>query len=203
VVATRAGIFYGQAMTAGDIYSVAGNGTSGFSGAGGPALNAVLSAPGGMVLDKAGNTVIAASGASMVAVVAARTGRFYGKSMTVGDIYRVAGDGIQGFSGNGGLATKAEINRPRDVAVDGAGNIVIADTWNNRIRVVAASSATFYGKAMKTGHIYTVAGDGQRGVLLQPAGVAVDAAGNVVIADSLNQRIRVLRKRPGRSTGWR
>ena len=96
-------------------------------------------------------------------VVAARTGEFYGRAMTAHDIYTVAGTGIQGFSGVGGPATAAKLSRPSDVVPDAAGNLVIADTGNDRIRVVAAATGTFYGQAMTAGHIYTVAGDGARG----------------------------------------
>jgi hypothetical protein len=69
--------------------------------------------------------------------VAARTGRFYGRAMTAGDIYTVAGNGTFGFSGDGGPAAKAELSGPSGVAVDGAGNLVIADTSNGRVRMVA------------------------------------------------------------------
>jgi DNA-binding beta-propeller fold protein YncE len=133
-------------------------------------------------------------------VVAARTGTFYGKAMTAGHIYTVAGDGTAGFSGDGGPATSAELNFPAGTAVDAAGNLLIADAFNGRLRVVAARTGTFYGKAMTAGHIYTVAGDGTAGFSgdggpatsaeLGPFGVAVDAAGNLLIDDASNNRIR-------------
>jgi NHL repeat-containing protein len=197
LVATRTGTFYGRAMTAGDIYTVAGIDTTGFSGQGGPALRARLDTPRGITLDRSGNTVIAGTGENMVIVVAAHTGKYYGRSMTAGDTYIVAGNGTQGFSGNGGLATRAMLSSPGDVAADGAGNLVIADTGNNRIRVIAESAGTFYGKAMTPGHIYTVAGTGGPRVLSEPAGVAVDAAGNLVIAATGNNRIEVLAESTG------
>jgi hypothetical protein len=84
------------------------------------------------------------------------------------------------------------------VAVDGAGNVVIADTNDFRVRVVAAGTGTFYGKAMTAGHIYTAAGTGVNGFsgdggpaagaeLSNPGAVTVDAAGNLVIADTENR----------------
>jgi trimeric autotransporter adhesin len=202
VVASSTGTFYGQSMTAGDIYTVAGDGSDGSSGDGGPAISAELSYPVGVAVDGAGNLVITDTNNQVVRVVAASTGAFYGQSMTAGDIYTVAGDGILGFSGDGGPATSAAINYPQGVAVDGAGNLVIADTYNNRIRVVAASTGMFYGQSMTAGDIYTVAGDGIRGFsgdggpatsaeLNLPDGVAVDG-GNLVTADTSNNRIRAI-----------
>ena len=87
------------------------------------------------------------------------------------------------------------------MAVDAAGNLVIADTGNNRIRVVAESAGTFYGQAMTAGDTYTVAGAGAAGfggdsgpaagaLLSRPGGVAVDPAGGIFIADTGNDRIR-------------
>jgi secreted PhoX family phosphatase len=203
VVAASTGAFYGQAMTAGDIYTVAGDGSFGFSGDGGPATSAELSFPGGVAVDGAGNLIIADFLNQRIRVVAVKTGSFYGRAMTAGDIYTVAGDGTKGFSGDGGPATSAELNGPEGVAVDGAGNLIIADTDNERVRVVAAATGTFYGHAMTAGHIYTVAGDGTFGFsgdggpatsaeLNFPDGVAVDGAGNLVIADQSNNRIRVV-----------
>jgi DNA-binding beta-propeller fold protein YncE len=124
-------------MKAGRIYTVAGDGTQGFSGDGGPAARAELDLPSGVAVDGAGNLVIADSGNQRVRVVAARTGRFYRRAMKAGRIYTVAGDGTQGFSGDGGPAARAELNYPSGVAVDGAGHLVIADTYNGRVRVVA------------------------------------------------------------------
>jgi hypothetical protein len=202
VVAEKTGTFYGQAMTAGDIYTVAGNGTFGFSGDGGAATSAELGNPNDVVTDGARNLVIADTDNSRIRVVAASTGTFYGRTMTAGDIYTVAGTGIAGFSGSGAPATSAELNEPQGVTVDGSGNLVIADSMNNRVRVVAGSTGTFYGKPMTAGDIYTIAGNGTiqssgdggpatAAELLAPEGVAVDGAGNVVIADTDNSRIRV------------
>ena len=95
--------------------------------------------------------------------MAASTGTFYGRAMTAGDIYTIAGNGADGFSGDGGPATSAEVNGPQGVAADAAGNLLIADTDNTRVRVVAASTGTFYGRAMTAGDIYTVAGNGRTG----------------------------------------
>jgi len=203
LVAARTGTYFGQQMTAGHIYTVAGSAHGGFSGDGGPATQAGLSGPWGVAVDAAGNLVIADTGDSRIRVVAASTGTFYGQQMTAGDIYTVAGNGDFGFSGDGGPATKAELASPLGVAVDGAGNLVIPDTNNNRVRVVAARTATFYGQAMTAGDIYTVAGDGTAGYAGDggpatsaefngPVSVAVDAARNLVIADLTNNRVRVV-----------
>ncbi len=203
VVAATDGTFYGQAMTAGDIYTVAGNGTFGFSGDGGPATSAELASPDQTAVDGSGNLVIADGANGLVRVVAAGDGTFYGQAMTAGDIYTVAGTGTAGFSGDTGPATSAELNGPRRVAIDGAGNLIITDRTNNRIRVIASSTGTIYGQAMTAGDIYTVAGNGTFGFsgdggpatsaqLAVPDQAAVDGSGNLVIADSGNNRVRVV-----------
>ena len=107
-----------------------------------------------------------------------------------GSIETVAGSGAIGFSGEGGLAVEAALNRPRDLFVDNDGSIFIADTLNNRIR-----------KVLPDGIIITIAGTGQQGVdvdgipatqsrLFQPAGVFVNGDGVVYIADTRNHQIR-------------
>jgi hypothetical protein len=203
MVAARSGTFYGQAMIAGDVYTVAGNGTLGYSGDGGPATKAALQFPGGVAVDQAGNLVVADTYNSRIRVVAAKSGTFYGKAMTTGHIYTVAGDGTAGFAGDGGPATSAEVNFPERVTLDPAGNLVISDGFNNRVRVVAAKTGTFYGKAMTKGDIYTIAGNGTAGFggdggpgtsaeLNDQEGVQADGAGNVLIADVFNERIRVV-----------
>jgi hypothetical protein len=205
LVAAKTGTFYGQAMTAGDIYTVAGDGRARYSGDGGPATKAGLDDPTDAAVGAAGNILIAGFGDNRVRLVAVASGTFFGQAVTAGDIYTVAGDGTVGYSGDGGPATGAELSGPEGVAVDAAGNVVIADAGNNRLRVVAAKTGTFYGQAMTAGHIYTVAGGGTGGnggpatqaSLDSPEGVAVDAAGNLVVADTLHQRIRAVAVKSG------
>jgi trimeric autotransporter adhesin len=203
VVAESTGTFYGQAMTTGDIYTVAGTGQPGYSGDGGPGTAAMLKGPDDVTVDGAGNLVIADEDNSRVRVVAASTGTFYGQAMTAGDIYTIAGTGTCDYSGDGGPAIAAELCGPSSIATDSAGNLVIADSANSRVRVVAASTGTLYGRAMTKGDIYTVAGDGTyadtgdggpatSAAIGDPASVAVDPAGNLVIADPVYYAIRVV-----------
>src|SRR5262249_337861 len=127
VVAAKAGTFYGVPMKAGDIYTVAGDGRAGFSGDGGPAGKALGDHPTAGAVGGGGDLGVAHTHNDRVRVVAAKAGTFYGVAMKAGDIYTVAGDGRAGFSGDGGPAARAELNVPSDVAVDGAGNLVLAD----------------------------------------------------------------------------
>jgi hypothetical protein len=203
VVAASNGTFYGQAMHASDIYTIAGNGKPGFSGDGGPATSAELGGPDAVTPDAAGNLVVSDTLGNRVRVVAAVTGTFYGQAMTAGDIYTIAGDGTAAFSGDGGPGPSAEIDSPEGSALDAAGNVLFADLFNDRIRVVAGSNGTFYGQAMHAGDIYTIAGDGTEGFggdggpatgaeMHWPFGVAVDGSGNVVAGDADNNRVRVV-----------
>ncbi len=159
----------------GVITTVAGSGTDGFSGDGGPATAAQLRAPYSVAVDTSGNLYILDSGNSRV------------RKVSNGVITTVAGNGTSGFSGDGGPATAAELSGGSSVTVDASGNLYIADTGNNRIREVS------------NGVITTVAGGGTdgsddggpatAGALNTPSGVAVDASGNLYIADTYNQRI--------------
>jgi sugar lactone lactonase YvrE len=171
---------------AGIISTVAGTGISGFSGDGGPATAAQLVSPGGMSVDAAGNLFIADSGNSRIR-----------KVNPAGIISTVAGIGINGYNGDGGQATTAQVSRPDGVAVDAAGNLFIADSGNNRIRKVTpdgiistvAGNGIFVGPGSPNGF----GGDGGLATAAQlndPSGVAVDAAGNLFIADFLQARIR-------------
>lgn len=148
MVPAHAGTYYGQAMTAGNIYSVAGTGHhQGFSGDGGLAAKAEIFSPQGLSVDGAGNLVFSDAGNSRVRVVAAHTGTYYGQAMTAGHIYTVAGNGTQGYSGDGGLATQAELAGVEGLSLDGAGNLLLTDSNAGRIRVVAAHTGTYYGTA--------------------------------------------------------
>jgi secreted PhoX family phosphatase len=208
VVPAATGTFYGRAMTARHIYSIAGDGKYGYRGDGGPATKARLAYPWGVAVDSFGNVLIAADQNNRIRLVAEQTGTFYGQAMTAGDIYTIAGDGGRGYSGDGGPATSAELYFPQTARVDAAGNLVIADTFNDRVRVVAEHTGTFYGQAMTAGDIYTVAGDGRckhsgNGIpattasLCSPGAVAVDAAGNLVITDAGHRRVRVVAESNG------
>ena len=161
MLADADGTDFGQDMTAGDIYLVAGTGTDGMSGMGGPATSASLGFPSGLALDQAGNLLVADFSDNAVFAIAGTTGTSYGQSMTAGDIYTVAGgSGAEGDTGDGDAATVATLDSPSDVAVDSAGNVLIADTFNNAVRMIAASTGSFYGQAMTAGDIYTLAGTG-------------------------------------------
>ena len=142
-----------------------------------------LSLPGGLAYDSLGNLYIAATNDHVVRVVS-----------PTGVINTYAGTGAQGYSGDGGAATSAQLDSPAGIAVDSSNNVYIADTHNNRIREVLAS----------TGAINTIAGTGAAGfagdgaaataaLLNYPTSVAVDSAGNVYIADTHNHRIREIK----------
>ncbi len=208
VMAATSGTFYGHAMTAGDVYTVAGDGTAGFGGDGGPAVDAQLDQPTGVAVDAHGNLVVADLGNNVVRVVAAATGTFDGQAMTAGDIYTVAGDGTAGFGGDGGPATAAQLDAPQGVAVDPHGDLVVADTANDRVRLVAEVSGRVDGLAVVAGRIYTLAGTGSAAfsgdggpaataALSSPTSVAVDRRGDVAVADHGNERVRVIADRSG------
>src|SRR4030095_14564851 len=158
---------------------IAGNGSQGYSGDGGPAISAQLNIPGGIALDSSGNLYIADSGNYRVRKVTPQ-----------GVISTVAGTGVSGFSGDGGPATSARINYPRDVAVDGSGNLYIADGPNYRVRKVTPEGliSTIAGTGT-----YGFSGDG--GPALSASigfinGLTIDGAGNLWMSDTNNQRIR-------------
>jgi sugar lactone lactonase YvrE len=166
----------------GIITTVAGNGTQGYSGDAGPAINSQLNEPAGLTIDRLGNLYIADAGNNCIRKVS-----------PAGMITTIAGNGTGGYSGDGGPAVKAQLKLPQDVAVDVVGNLYIADNSNHRIRKVSPA-----------GMITTIAGNGTGGYsgdgglainaqLRNPWGVAVDAAGNVYVADSHNNAIRRLK----------
>jgi sugar lactone lactonase YvrE len=119
---------------AGVITTVAGNGTVGSSGDGGPATGAQLGYPSGVALDASGNLFIADAGNNRIR-----------KVDSGGTITTIAGVGTTGFSGDGGPASSAQLNNPSGVVLDATGNLFIADSGNNRIRVVEASTPTCTG----------------------------------------------------------
>ena len=186
--------------TPGDITTIAGDGTYGYSGDGGPATSAELAYPDGVVTDAAGNVLLSDQDSFRVRIVAASTGTFYGQAMTA-DIYTIAGDGTQGSSGDGGPATSAELGQPEELAVDHHGNVLIADNANDAVvRVVAEETGTFYGQSMTAGDIYSLPIPYSYAGFPGTTGVAVDPAGNVLMAGSwgaASEQIYVLAESTG------
>lgn len=169
-------------LATGIITTVAGNGSNGYSGDGGPATSAELSFNSGVALDSAANIYILDAGNSRIRKV----------TVSTGNISTYAGNGTRGYSGDGGPASAAELFEPSGVALDAAGNLYISDQ-GSLIRKVTASS----------GYISTVIGTRTNGFsgdggpassaeVNGPVGTAFDASGNFYISDSSNNRIRIV-----------
>lgn len=173
------------------IFTVAGNGTAAFSGDGGPALQASIDQPVGLLIDPSGNLLISDSFNHRI------------RKVSSGNITTIAGNGIFKFTGDGGPATLAHLNMPAGLALDPAGNLYIADNANNAVRKVSGGTITTVAGTGAAGS----SGDGQpatAATLFGVSDVALDAAGNIYIADQLNSRIRevsngVIRTVAGRS----
>ncbi len=190
-------------VTGGTISSVVGKSPTlacGYSGDGGPATAAELYEPSGVNLDKSGNLYISDYQNQVIRVVACATVTSTGGTCTpktgetTGDIYTFAGDNAlgAGYSGDGGPATSAQLYYPDDVTADASGNVYIADSYNQRIRKVdtAGTISTFAGNGA-TGY----EGDGGLASdtsLYYPEGVGLDGAGDILIADSYNERVRLV-----------
>jgi sugar lactone lactonase YvrE len=182
--------------SSGIITTVAGSGKStGFAplGDGGPATSAALGGPVGVAVDSAGNLYIADSGLNS----SFSPTSWVRKVDTSGTITTVAGGAGMGFSGDGGPATSAMLNSPNGLAVDGAGNLYIADTQNHRIRMVDTNgiitTVAGNGSGLFAGvNVYGAIGDGGPATAAPLAAddVALDAAGNIYIAGA--GRIRVV-----------
>ena len=146
VVASATGTFYGQAMTAGDIYTLA-------------------SAPGtsSLAVDAAGNVVITVPDRDRVRVIAGSSGTFYRRHMSAGALYDLAGNGTLGPTGAGGPAVDAQLQGVAGISSDTDGNFVTdagGIGGGDLVQLVAGSSGSFYGQLMTAGDIYTIAGGG-------------------------------------------
>jgi NHL repeat-containing protein len=192
---------FGSALLVGSITTVAGTGTAGPTGDGGPATSAELSSPRGVYMDSAGDLFIADTENSRIRCVAGAVGGCFTPGLAIGSITTVAGSGSgcagqTDSVGDGCAATSAQLNFPAGVSGDNLGNLFIADTLDSKIREVVAA----------TGVIQTVAGGGS-GCTLQtdsigdgcaatsaqlndPYGVYVDNLGNLFIADTDNTVVR-------------
>jgi len=167
-------------VSANNISTVAGNGSAGYSGDGGPAVKAQLNGPQGVAVDAAGNLYIADTENNRI------------REVTPGGlIATVAGNGIAGYSGDGGQATSAQVGNPVGLTVDSAGDIYTVDA-SARVRQVYPN-----------GLIATIVGNGNRGYsgdgglatqaqLNAPSAIALGSNGNLYVADTANSAIRLL-----------
>ena len=164
-------------VSGGTIVTVAGSGSCGYSGDGGPATSAELDHPDGVAVDAGGDLYIADTDNCRV------------RKVSGGTISTVAGTGSCAYSGDGGAATAAELNDPQGLAVDGSGDLYIADRSNCRVRRVSAGTITTIAGTASCGY----SGDGgpaASAALRAPYGLAVDAGGDLYIADRSNCAVR-------------
>ena len=173
----------------GQVVAVAGDGVAGYSGDGRLAAFAELNQPNGVALDAQGNLYIADSANNVIRRVDAKTGII----TTVAGDYAAdkADNGLGGFSGDGGPATSAQLNDPQGIAIDGAGDLFIADTFNNAIREVtpAGTITTVVNSSAKPGRETTGAAPAAS-ALNTPYGVAIDQSTDALyIADTNNSKI--------------
>jgi trimeric autotransporter adhesin len=162
-----------KVSTSGTITTVAGNNAQGYSGDNGLATHATLDTPTGVAVDSGGDLFIADTNNNRIR-----------KVDTSGTITTVVGNGTEGYTGDGGPATSATLNKPAAVVVDNMGNLFLVDTGNDVVRMVTAA-----------GTISTIAGNGGTGYsgdggpatsagLNVPSGLKVDSSGDLYIADS-------------------
>lgn len=172
------------------INTIAGSDTRGYSGDGGPVKNALLNDPENVYVDKRGNIFISELANQVIREVDARTGI----------IHTVAGNGINGYSGDGGPATQASMSNAFHIVSDEEGNLFITDLTNNRIRRIDH----------RTGIINTIAGTGVEGfngdgkavncLLRGPFGIKINKRGNLIFSDQFGTCLRKLDLQTGMIT---
>ena len=172
-------LMFGINLNSQNIYTYAGNGVAGFLGDSAAALSAQINSPDGIAIDASGNLYITEYNNHRIRKVS-----------NTGIITTIAGTGVAGYYGDGGIATDARLFNPCGIAIDANGNIYFADESNARIRKIDVN-----------GFITTITGNGVIGysgdggfaintTLNAPKGVAIDYNGNLYFTDSGNNRIR-------------
>ena len=168
-----------KVSTNGVITTIAGTGIPGFAGDGGAAFSAQLDNPSGVAVDSSGNVYVADTYNNVIR-----------KISSLGVITTIAGLGYSDYSGDGGPATNATFYFPGGVALDSAGNIYVADTYNNAIREIFTNGIINTVAGNNTASYYGDGGPATAAALDTPYGLALDAIGNIYIADTYNSVIR-------------
>jgi DNA-binding beta-propeller fold protein YncE len=211
VVAAHSTTLFGEAMTTGDLYTVAGVRVCGTAGQGGPLAAAHLWDPVAVAIDPSGTQLLVADrGDQSVLLATTRGATYWGTPVAAGDIGVVVGGTgsygpylADGLSANGGTA---ELNDPRGVAVGPAGALLVTDGFMHALRMVPATDGTLFGQTVKSGAFYTLAGalpvstrtgagNGTRWVRTHadtPSGVALSPGGNVVFSDAGTGAVRMV-----------
>jgi hypothetical protein len=186
---------------------VAGTGQAGFNGDGLTATASELDEPSGVAVDAAGDVFIADTANCRVRVLAARTATVFGQAMTAGHLYTVAGTGVCGAAGQGGPVTAAQLWNPVAVALDSAGDLLVADNGDQSVLLAPARGGTFYGTAVGAGDIGVVVGGtgsygpyladglsatGETAELNDPRGLALGPTGALYVTDGFMHVIRVV-----------
>jgi hypothetical protein len=219
VLPDHSGVIDGLHARAGHVAVLAGGRCGGGGGGGSTTASTSMGHPTGVAVDADGDVYVAEATAQRVQEIHAGQGsgggaagnRSGGQTGAAPVLVTVAGTGSAGFNGDGLTGTASELDEPTGVAVDGSGDVFIADTANCRVRVLAAHDGTILGRPVTTGHLTTVAGtgvcgsDGQGGPLTgaelwNPVGVALDQAGDLFVADSGDQSVLV--GSAAGTTGW-
>ncbi len=188
-------------MTTGEETTIAGTGFGGYSGDGAPANQAEVNQPAGIAVDALGDVIFADQSNYRIREIASHDSVNFGISMKAGYIYTIGGTGSAGFSGDSGPAIDAQIGVPQGLALDSNGDVLFADTSNNRVREISATPHSQFGVDMSTGYIYTIAGNGLGGSsgysgdsqgaldaeVGSPQGIYVDSYGDVFITQDFGQ----------------
>src|SRR3954447_25080270 len=200
-VPSRAGLS-GRGPIPGDIYTLAGDGTCGPAHDDVNAIRAALRTPADVTVDGAGDVFVADTGNRVVREIPAVPGTEYGVAMDAFGIYTVAGSGTYNVYFGDGLPAASDassIGFPNSVALDGAGNLFIADTYARAVREVPAAAGTSFGTAVQPAAVFTIAGAGPTGsstaggtahdAIVYPSGITVDGSGSVLVADAGNNSV--------------
>jgi hypothetical protein len=191
----------------GAVAGVAGTGKAGDVGDGGPASSAQLDEPIGVAVDRSGNLFIADTANCKVRAVPTASGSLLGHAVARDDIYTVAGTGICGSAGQGGPISGAQLYDPVALAVDSAGDLLVADRGDQSVLLATTGGGTYYGTAVAAGDIgVVVGGTGSYGPYLADGlsatgvgaelndvrGIALGPTGALVLTDGFMHVIRVV-----------